>query len=301
MLLCTVYTVTPHSLASLTDLDLPLNVQLATSVRGTLSAREDEQQLRLRIERRIDVAALELVAETGWRRRLPDGLEVPVAALRLRDDEAPEHILAMDLVSAIAFLTDVALSLSRAIQDDRFVPESEADRAALEKFGTDKVYHQTVVMVTSRTFGGARVTPERIQALLPRRVGLRLYADAIKLGLDVAQFRELWRVLESAFDRQGEELVAIIAQYPPAQAMGFTNDELHGLLVLRGRASHAASKGGLDELVAVMHQCGVNLTRLKSLVERVISTKASWGYPTLRVNELLPAQDVTTTTVALDA
>lgn len=33
--------------------------------------------------------------------------------------------------------------------------------------------------------------------------------------------------------------------------MSFDADELRELIILRGRASHAASKGGLQELIAV--------------------------------------------------
>jgi hypothetical protein len=55
--------------------------------------------------------------------------------------------------------------------------------------------------------------------------------------------------------------------------------------VLRGRASHAESKAGYDELVAVERECGRKVARLKNLVERVLLTKKNWGYPTVAVDE----------------
>jgi hypothetical protein len=117
---------------------------------------------------------------------------------------------------------------------------------------------------------------------------LRIYADALKLGTGAARFRELWRVLESAFNRQDDELVALLADYPPARAMAFSRDELKQLLVLRGKASHAASRAGVKQLLAVERECSHRLARLKNLAERVILTKRSWGYPTRGVDELVP-------------
>ncbi len=119
---------------------------------------------------------------------------------------------------------------------------------------------------------------------------MRLYSDAVKLPLEVAQFRELWRVLESAFARSDDELVKLLTSYPPAQQLAFDDAELQDLLVLRGRASHAQSKAGVLELIAVERDCGKRLGRLKSLVERVILTKEHWGYPTVGVEELAPLQ-----------
>jgi hypothetical protein len=117
---------------------------------------------------------------------------------------------------------------------------------------------------------------------------LSISAPALTRAPPAARFRELWRVLESAFTRSDDELVALLADYAPTQAMGFTRDELRQLLVLRGRASHAASKAGLTELVAVERECSQRLPCLKNLAERVILTKRSWGFPTTYVDELMP-------------
>src|SRR5215217_3495034 len=223
MLLQTVFTVIVVGRRAQFEVEMPLTVALAKGVRGRLVAGGDET-LRLVVERRVDPGALERVAETRRYRELPDGSRETLPALRVRDDEAPEHVLVGDLVSALSFLTDVPLSLSRPLNEDRFVPEGDDDRAVLERFGTDDVYHELSSRSLTRTFGGVAATPEQINGLMGRRLGLRLYADALKLGSEVAQFRELWRVLESAFGVQDDKLVAALADYPPAQAMSFNAD-----------------------------------------------------------------------------
>jgi hypothetical protein len=83
-------------------------------------------------------------------------------------------------------------------------------------------------------------------------------------------------------------LVALLADYPPARDLGFTEKELHDLLVLRGRVSHAATKGGIRELAGARAAVILKLDRLKCLVERVLTTKRSWGSPTHGVDELSP-------------
>ena len=240
MLLRTVYTVTLGGRADVPDLDLPLTVDLAEEVRATLD--EENGALRLVVDRRVDRGALEVVSQTGVFRKHHDGSREELPALRIRDDEPPDHILAVDLVSAISFLSDVPLSISHPIREDRLVAEDEEDRRALADLGTDDVYHETTARLGTRTFGGVALTPENLTSLLGRRAGLRIYADALKHGTASARFRERWRVLESAFNRQDDELVALLADYAPAQAMGFSRDELKKLLVLRGRAAHAGRR-----------------------------------------------------------
>jgi hypothetical protein len=286
MLLRTVYTVRSTNPHRLSDLDLPLTFTVAASMSGTLSAHTEET-LRLALERTVDPSALELVTETRRYRILPDGSEEPAQSLRLRDDEPSEHVVALDVLSALSFLTDIPLWLSRPIDEDRFVAQTDADHAKLEAFGTDEVHNAISGRSQIRSFGQV-VLDSKFTIILSRRAGLRLYADALKLGSDVAQFREFWRVLESAFGVIDEELVVAIGNFPPAQAMEFGADELRKLLILRGRASHAASKAGVHELSRVERECSERLPRLKNLAERVIATKATWGYPTAGVDELLP-------------
>lgn len=287
MLLRTVYTLAPTTPGVILDLNLPLSVPFAEEVQGILSL-DNAGNVRLVMERRVDPSALELVTNTGRSRKLPDGSEESIPALRLHEDEPPDHVFATDVVSAISFLTDAPLRLSGSLDEDRFVSENDADRKRLQELGTDEADYVTFARVEVRSFDDVPITAERIQGLVARRAGLRLYADALKLSSGVAQFRELWRVLESAFGIQDKELVTALVTYPPTQDMSFDGKELRELLILRNRASHAASKGGLRELVTVERDCFDQLPRLKNLVERVILTKRSWGYRTQAIQALLP-------------
>ena len=285
MLLHTVYTVvTPAN--KVTSLVLPLTITLDVDVKASLV--EQEGGIQLHIDRKIDHTRLELVEVSGRYKKLPDGTEEPVPTLQLVNDEAPEHILSQDFMGALTFLTDVPITLSSPPHKDRFVPETDEDRELLERLGTDQPYSTISALVSMRSFNVNGATDKTITDLMSRRVGLRLYADAMKANLAVAQFRELWRVLEAAFGKTDDELVTLLANYEPAKMLRFDEAEIKQLLVLRGRASHAQSSAGIKELVYADRECSNQLPRLKNLCERVILTKKSWGYPTLGTDELLP-------------
>jgi hypothetical protein len=191
-----------------------------------------------------------------------------------------------DVVRAVTFPIDVPLFLSRPVDKDRFIPENEEEKQ-LERLGTDQPYSETSLQFHSRAFN-ARVDADGVTALLRNPVGSDCMRMPESSRFDVAQFRELWRVLESAFASSDEKLVKLLANYPPAQQLGFDAEELGELHILRGRASHAQSKAGMRELIAVERECGLRLARLKNLVERVTLTKKTWGYPTIVVEELAP-------------
>ncbi len=285
MLLHTVYTVTTPTNRVL-ELVLPLTLSLDTNTQASLV--EQESGMQLRVDRKIDHTRLELVKSSNYYKKLPDGTQEPISTLRLVDDEAQEYILSQDFISALTFLTDVPITLSRPPLSDRFVPETEEDREHLERLGTDQPYSRASSLVSMRSFSLSNATDDTITDLLPRRVGLRLYANAMKADLAVAQFRELWRILEAAFGERDDKLVALLAKYEPARKLRFDEAEIKQLLVLRGRASHAQSSAGIKELVYVDQECAKQLPRLKNLCERVILTKKAWGYPTVGTDELLP-------------
>ena len=285
MLLHTVYTVvTPAN--KVPSLVLPLTISLNANTKASLV--EQESGIQLLIDRKIDHTRLELATDSGYYKELPDGTHEPIPTLRLVNDEAPEHILSQDFISAITFLIDVPITLSQPLHSDRFVPETDEDRELLERLGTDQPYNRISVLSNIRSFSLNGVTVRTITDLMPRRVGLRLYANAMKANLAVAQFREFWRILEAAFGKSDDELVALLVEYEPARKLGFDEAEVKQLLVLRGRASHAQSSAGIKELVHVDQECSKQLPRLKNLCERVILTKKSWGYPTTGTDELLP-------------
>ncbi len=285
MLLHTVYTVvTPAN--KVPSLVLPLTISLDANTKASLV--EQESGIQLLIDRKIDHTRLELVKDSSYYEKLPDGKEEPIPTLRLVDNEAPEHILSQDFISALTFLTDVPITLSHPLHSDRFVPETDEDRELLERLGADQPYYRISVLSSMRSFSLNGATVRTITNLMPRRVGLRLYANAMKANLAVAQFREFWRILEAAFGKRNDELVTLLAKYEPARKLGFDEAEVKQLLVLRGRASHAQSSAGINELVYVDQECSSQLPRLKNLCERVILTKKDWGYPTVGTDELLP-------------
>ena len=69
--------------------------------------------------------------------------------------------------------------------------------------------------------------------------------------------------MEAAFGIQDDELVGLISGYEPAQQLGFSEQELKRLLVLRGRASRANSKAGIEEINTVNTAVSEKLLRCK--------------------------------------
>jgi hypothetical protein len=141
--------------------------------------------------------------------------------------------------------------------------------------------------IESRT---TSISDRTLSRLVERGVGVRLYSDALRSPFAPARFRDFWRVLESAFNRRDNALVEALSDYQPAKQLGFEKEELRALLVLRGRASHAATQPekSLDEAINIVRECNEALPRLMKLAERVVLTKKSWGYRTAAVDEILP-------------
>jgi hypothetical protein len=193
------------------------------------------------------------------------------------------------VLSALSFLsgTPLALSVRMSGINEDVVPDDPDDEAVLERLGTRELYRQTFARPATRTVN-LNVDATAVGALLDRASGVRLYAMALAHGTAAARFREMWRVLEAAFQLKDSELIDQLADYRPASEMEFDRDELRELHTLRGRASHAESRSGVHELEHVERECGARLARLSCLAERVILTKRSWGFPRTAVDELSP-------------
>jgi hypothetical protein len=243
---------------------------------------DNEGGLVLIIERTIDPLELTLETKSGFFESLADGSRREVPALRV---PAGRNVRAIDVTSALTFLTDTPLLVNPVGRE--LLVENEEDTAALESLGTRLLHSDTNVLLNTRTFS-AKVDGDAVSALLPKTVGLRLYADAVALPTDVARFRELWRCLESAFGLKDARLVTALADFRPAIEIGFDRQELAELQVLRGRISHAESKTGLKELLRAGDEASRRAPRLKCLVERVILTKRDWGQRDGGVEELAP-------------
>src|SRR5260370_21179792 len=176
MLRHTVYTVITPANSTL-GVNLPIAVDLDATTKASLVEQEDSIQLL--IDRKIDHTKLELVKDSWHPKDLPDVEHEPIPTLRLVDDEAPEYILAQDFISILTFFEDIPITLSKPFHGDQFVPETDEDRELLERFGTDKPYDHISVLSSMRSFSTRGITNKTVTDLMSKRVGLRLYANAM--------------------------------------------------------------------------------------------------------------------------
>ena len=271
----TTYDVEPSNVPAL---DLPLDLDVGEGVRALMKRQGD--LLLLVVDYPVDLSALALEPNSGWQDALPNGERRNIPAVRVSPHAGPG---ASDVVAALTFLTDVALAFSLTGPAE-LVPDTDEDTKLLDEFRTRQVYRETRAQPGMRTFPEVVIDSDAIRALIPKTAGLRLYGDALAGATDEARYRDFWRVLESAFSQQSKQLVNTLASYPPARELGFTKDELQELKELRGGVSH-----GTTSSEEAAKSARVRKQRLKSLVERVILTKESWGTPDLNAEELTPA------------
>ena len=250
--------------------DLPDDVSLSPAVSASVGHTQDNKGLSVETLRRVDRERLELVHHETLS-------GATTQSIRLAGDEPAETVLVQALVGAIAFLTDIPLTLGTAFHLSRFDAEDGEDEAVLRELGTADVFMGTSTQPVRRALLDEPLTGDRLEWLLQRPLGVRLYADALRANSVAGEFRDLWDVLESGFGQRGADLVAALAAYGPATALGFEETSLEALMTLRNRASGAASQGGLDEVLRVERECRARRSGLKLLVERVILTKQVWG------------------------
>jgi hypothetical protein len=192
------------------------------------------------------------------------------------------------MVHLLSFLIDTPVRYSRTLGGDLLIPEGPEDERCFNELGTKQVSSRFSTTLSARSFQFSTITDQTLQALATKEVGMALYSQALMDQDSVAKYQDLWKVLESAFCARDDKLVQLLAQYDPAKELGFTLDELSGLLTLRGRASHAESRSGIEELRYVISETEKRLTRLKCLVEQVLVTKKSWGIRSLGTERLTP-------------
>lgn len=290
----------PRSLV-LTQFDVPAEIQLEGARLATI-IDFDARAWHMSITTPIDTASLEVAADSGWFRRDDNGQEIPIPAVDVADPAvATTRVLARSIASALTFLVDCPVDLSVRPHDDELVAESDEDERLLASWGTRRPLQHSSVSVRGGSVSG-RVGGDDLLAVLPQQAGLRLYEEALRADTPTARFRDLWRVLESAFTSTDDELIELLAQFQPVCAIGVSTGELRELLIIRGRASHAQSKAGIREVVAAEQLCRANLPPLKDVVERVLETKENWGYPTLGYGERLqPGRRVSVTERPVEA
>lgn len=204
--------------------------------------------------------------------------------------EVPEigeaTVLAGRVADAVAFISRNPLALSRKAVSPELVPEDEHDLTVLAALGTREVL--TRLSGTTGVTMRLPLVSSNVSILCQRPGAIRLYGDALKMGTSSGRVRELWRVLEAAFGAKDQELVDLLARCEVSQDMEFTGDELRGLLVLRGRASHASSRADFDEFASVEREAAQIVARLQGLAEALIVRKADWGIRTVAVDPLSP-------------
>ena len=160
---------------------------------------------------------------------------------------------------------------------ESLIPESEQDEARLKELGSFLSLMKFHARISLHVARFQNLDTATLSKLLSREIGLALYSDALRLSTPIGRFRELWRLLESAFGQKDSDLLVSLASYPPAVDLEYDREELTALHILRGRASHAESSAGLDEYHNVSRRVENLLPRLQCLAEEVVSTKKTWG------------------------
>jgi hypothetical protein len=216
-------------------------------------------------------------------RNLPTTDSGESAKMLVSPEAGSFHGFLQDVINALSFLYGRTLSV-HSNMSKVLVPEGPADDAVLAKFGTTEPYQTVLVRFEiCRTVADIPPSQELIDKLIKRSPGLRLYAG---VPGPVARYRDLWLVLESAFGVDGDELIALLAEYPPVAKRGLSRENLEQLRVIRGRASHAATKAPGQEWSQIEDLVSEHLGTLLSLVDLVILTKKSWATPTTGVERL---------------
>lgn len=188
----------------------------------------------------------------------------------------------------MSFVLETPIAAAKVLGGESLIPESQADEECIRKLDSLAPFEELGCRLSIQAPKFQGLDAGTLDKLLSREVGLAIYSDALHLSRPIGRFRELWRVLESAFGQKNYELVESLSKYPPAVKLDFDTSELTELSVLRGRASHAESSTGLQEYQLVSNRVECFLPRLESLVVEVLLTKKTWGSKGLLVERLAP-------------
>lgn len=243
-----------------------------------IESTETPGQWTVVVEGKADPSLLTLATEN-----LPTTINGTTAKMLIAPEAASFHGFADDVINALAFLYGRTFSLCSNLSKT-LIPEGPADEAVLTAFDTTEPYQTVVVRFeTLRMVADTPPSQELIDRLVKRGPGLRLYAAARD---HVNRYRDLWLVLESAFGVDGDKLINLLSEYPPVVRDGPSREILEQLLVVRGRASHAATRGPGREWSKIQELVSEHLGTLLTLVDLVILTKKTWGSPTCGVERL---------------
>lgn len=200
----------------------------------------------------------------------PDGEPMPVLSCPELDLLA---LRAEEVAGALSLLYNQPVSCGPVLgvpeTTNELVAESDADAALIA--GLDGVLVDPVMRGTFMDSAlGSFTLDGDLLSRVAVRDGVRVCWEARHAGSATAEFRDLWRTLELVFSAQDDALVKKVASSDEARELGFDEDELKDHLVLRGRASHGASRTGHREAAHVHHLVLERIGRLRALVERVL-------------------------------
>jgi hypothetical protein len=203
----------------------------------------------------------------------------------------PEESVASTLVNSacriLAFVFHSQIHLTKSPGRDSLVPESDYDENVLNTLGSRQVALDIDMTVdVERSIVFRTLDRNILDKLIDRESGLALYLDAIVTQSPISKYRELWKVLESAFVAKGHKLTSLLSQYLPVSQIGFNRAELEEMLILRGRASHAESRSKLNEYNKIARETQDKVRRLKSLAEQLLITKKIWGSENLDSDQI---------------
>lgn len=258
--------------------ELPLDFELNGS-RVVVSARGDGPDLDLVVDVPVDPSTVRIVTDV-----CEAATGSPVEMLEIGED-ATATVIANRVADGVSFISRAPIFVSRKELYSELIPEDDQDAAHLDALGMS--------VVRGKLSAGSPgiwmpwpLEPANIAFLNERPAATRLYADALKMGTSAGRLREFWRVLESAFGEDGGTLVGLVSSCEAARDMEFTESEFRDLYKLRGRASHAQSKSGVDEASAVEREAARVVNRLQGLAEALVVRKVHWGNRTLEMHPL---------------
>lgn len=205
------------------------------------------------------------------------GIYVPEAKLAFA--------VAQSLTRVLSFVLDAPLR-NTPLPDSRLIPECDEDKRILENFKNHPMFVDLRAKLSIKAFRFNEISSDTMDQLLAREVGLAIYLDALHITTVIGKYRELWKVLESAFGQKDTELLKSLEEFKPIDDLEFDTEELKELHILRGRASHAESSAGLNEYNAITKEVEDKLPRLKCMVEQILLNKQTWGTRGLGVNQL---------------
>jgi hypothetical protein len=263
--------------------ELPLTVDVDKSRVEVTEDDEAEQRLNVLVDVPVDPSGLRLELNSGMRASEDSDDQLPAIDV---PESAVSGVVARQVADAIAFITRCPMTMFGSGEAPELVPDDDADAEALGRLGTRLVYRPL-----SGRAGVVMQLPlvaVNVAAIYERASGIRLYADALRMGTSAGKLREFWRVLEAAFGAKDDELVDLLSRCEAATDMEFTHDELRELLVLRGRASHASSRSRIEEIATVERAATEVVGRLQGLAESIIVRKAEWGIRTVSVDPAAP-------------